>query len=52
MTSRATRSPRRPVADLFASRNLGPISIASLVVGYVLLWLVARPEREPWAAYL
>lgn len=33
-------------------RNLGPITIVSLVVGYAALWVVARPSGEPDGAYL
>jgi len=33
-------------------RHLGPISIVTLVVGYVALWVVLRPSGEPGGAYL
>jgi predicted ferric reductase len=40
------------VSQVITSRNLGPITIVSLVLGYVALWVVARPAGEPAAAYL
>lgn len=40
--------PRRVVS----ARNLGPITIVTLLVGFVALWLVARPAGEPTGAYV
>ncbi|MCX6395343.1 MAG: hypothetical protein NTV23_02530 [Propionibacteriales bacterium] len=39
-------------ADVVSARNLGPLSITALVVGYVALWLALRPSGEPTGAYL
>jgi predicted ferric reductase len=39
----------RAVASM---RHLGPITIVGLVVGYVALWVVARPSGEPGGAYV
>lgn len=37
---------------LVSSRNLGPITILSLVIGYTALWVIARPSAEPTGAYV
>lgn len=38
--------------EVVSSRNLGPITIVSLVIGYGALWVVARPSGEPTGAYV
>ena len=35
-----------------AARNLGPLTIIGLLVGYVVLWVAARPSGEPTGAYV
>lgn len=49
-----TPSGRRRVdlAWLVSARNLGPLSVSCLVLGYVVLWLVVWPSGEPTGAYL
>ncbi|MEP7091160.1 MAG: hypothetical protein ABI776_13760 [Nocardioidaceae bacterium] len=38
--------------QVVSARNLGPITIVGLLVGYVVLWVVARPPGEPTGAYV
>ncbi len=35
-----------------SARNLGPVSIVGLLIGYVVLWAFARPSGEPASAYV
>ena len=35
-----------------SARNLGPVTIVGLLVGYVVLWVFARPSGEPAIAYV
>ncbi len=35
-----------------SARNLGPVTIVGLLVGYVVLWVFARPSGEPAGAYV
>src|SRR4249919_2563193 len=41
-----------PLRDAVAFRHVGPATIVGLTVGYVALWLVARPAGEPSGAYV
>jgi predicted ferric reductase len=38
--------------EITSARNLGPVTIVGLLVGYVVLWLFARPSGEPAGAYV
>lgn len=38
--------------QMVSARHLGPITIIVLLVGYVTLWVVARPAGEPTGAYI
>ena len=42
----------RPVHARFVAREIGPTTIAVLVVSLSVLWLVARPPGEPIGSYL
>jgi predicted ferric reductase len=38
--------------QLVPARHLGPVTIVGLLVGYVALWVFARPSGEPAGAYV
>ena len=38
--------------QVLSARNLGPVTIVGLLVGYVVLWAFARPSGEPTSAYV
>ncbi len=38
--------------EVASARNLGPITILGLLVGYIALWVLARPAGEPTGAYV